>query len=220
MHSAVALVGGWAHPADQTGPAVTDMLESIGFAPTLVDHPDGLPEVLADQDLLVIHGCFFQMLDDRYTPEQREEFSYLSTSRFREAISGWVAAGRPVLAMHTAVLCFDDWDAWPAIAGAQWDWARSYHPPLEEVEVHMADDPRTAGLEGFTVSDERYTNLVLLPDVDVVATASSDGVIEPAAWIHRAGSAPVVYDALGHDARSLGHSGHRALVAQLLDQVL
>ena len=130
MPSAAVLVGGWAHPAQETGPAVGAMLTSLGIEPTIVDHPDALPGVIADQDLLVIHGCFFQMLDERYTPEQRAEFSYVSTPQVRSAIGEWVSRGRPVLAMHTAVLCFDDWDDWPEIAGARWDWARSHHPPM------------------------------------------------------------------------------------------
>jgi len=217
MQTAAVLVGGWAHPAEQTGPALHAMLTSLGIEPTIVDHPDALPGALGHQDLLVIHGCFFQMLDDRYTADQRDEFGYVSTPALRAGIGDWIDAGRPLLAMHTAVLCFDDWDRWPSIVGASWDWTRSHHPPLGPLQVSFGDDPRTAGLREFSVTDERYTDLVLLPDVDVLATAGSDGVEEPAVWVHRAGSATVVYDALGHDGRSLDHPDHRALLARLLE---
>ena len=89
------------------GPAIGAMLSSLGIEPAIVDYPDALPAVMDDQDLLVVHGCFFQMLDERYTPEQRAEFSYVSTPEVRSAISEWITGGGPVLAMHTAVLCFD-----------------------------------------------------------------------------------------------------------------
>jgi type 1 glutamine amidotransferase len=219
MRTAAVLVGGWAHPAEQTGPAIGSMLSSLGIEPTLVDHPDGLPAAMSDQDLLVIHGCFFRMLDARYTPEQRAEFAYTTTADVRRSIADWVGAGRPVLAMHTAVLCFDDWDEWPEIAGAGWDWAKSHHPPMSELQVSLGDDARTAGLNDFAVVDERYSDLDLLPGSQVLATATSDGVGQPAVWVHHAGSAPVVYDALGHDERSLGDPDHRALVGRLLDHL-
>jgi len=219
MQSAAVLVGGWAHPAEETGPAVGAMLTSLGIEAAIVDHPDALPEVIDDQDLLVIHGCFFQMLDERYTPEQRAEFSYTSTPEVRSAISGWVSMARPVLAMHTAVLCFDDWEDWPEIAGARWDWARSHHPPMGELHVSIGDHARTTRLGDFDVTDERYTNLDLLPGAEVLATAASDGVEEPAVWVHQAGAASVIYDALGHDERSLAHPDHRALLGRLLSQL-
>lgn len=195
------------------------MLASLGIEATLVDHPDGLPAALGDQDLLVIHGCFFRMLDDRYTSAQRAEFAYTTTADFRQCVSAWVAAGRPVLAMHTAVLCFDDWDDWPEIAGARWDWAKSHHPPMGDLQVSVGDDPRVAGLNDFGVFDERYSDLDLLPGSRVLATATSDGVEQPAVWVHHAGSAPVVYNALGHDERSLSDADHRALVGRLLDHL-
>jgi type 1 glutamine amidotransferase len=193
------------------------MLESLGVEPTIVDHPDKLAGVLDGKDLLVIHGCFFQMLDDRYTPEQRNQYSYLSTPELRDGIAGWVQSGRPILAMHTAVLCFDDWEEWPAIAGAGWDWSRSHHPPIGDLDVRPADNPLTVGLNAFTVTDERYTDLALNDGVEVLATATSDGLEQPAVWMHQAGPSKVLYNALGHDERSLGHPDHRALMSMLVD---
>ena len=53
----------------------------------------------------------------------------------RTAIDEWHAAGRPILALHTGVICFDDWPGWGELLGGRWDWNRSSHPPLGRVGV-------------------------------------------------------------------------------------
>lgn len=220
MPSCVVIVGGWAHPGEQTGPPLAEALESFGFRPEVVeDLGAAAGRVDAGTDLVVVHACYFQMLDARYNDDQRLAFASLTPEPLRDAISAHLAAGRPMLALHTAPICFDDWPEWSGLCGATWSWERSNHPPPGTISVRVDPaHPVVAGLAGFDVIDELYRFVEPHPTAQVVATATdADGLVQPLVWLHRLGPARVAYDSLGHDARSLGSVGHRALLGRLLD---
>jgi len=218
---ALVIVGGWAHPAELTGPPTAEALESLGLRVDLVTTMDAGAAVLTSEgtDLLVVHTCRFLMLDARYNEAQRAEFRYHTPGSVRDAITAHVAAGRPVLAMHTAPLCFDDWEDWPRLVGARWDWERSNHPPPGEFRVDPCPThPVTAGLGPFTIVDELYRFVTPAEGAHVVATAvDADGIEQPLAWLHQVGPARVAYNSLGHDQRSLANAHHRVLLGRLVD---
>ncbi len=216
----LGFVGGWAHPAASTGPAIADALGSLGHDVVVVDTFEAAADRLrrGDVDMLVVHACRFRMLDARYTPEQRQVHASRTPTMFRQAVVAHVGAQRPLLAMHTASLCFDDWPAWTQIIGASWTWERSNHPPLGRFQVSITGHPVVAGLSPFTVTDELYRFVEPADDAGVVATATDDeGIVHPAAWLHQSGAARVAYTALGHDERSLTEPGHRALLGRMVD---
>jgi type 1 glutamine amidotransferase len=68
----------------------------------------------------------------------------------------------------------------------------------------------------FEVIDEAYHDLCHADDCTVLATVTIDDGPQPVAWIRRHGAGRVAIDALGHDARSLDHPGHRALLNDML----
>lgn len=216
MVTSVAFVGGWAHPAEQTGPALAEALGAVGVVGHVVA---GFAAAVAAMDahapdLLVVHTCRFQMLDARYTPAQRAEFAELTPPAWRAAVLAHLAAGRPMLGLHTAPISFDDWEQWPALLGATWHWDRSNHPPPGPFTVDVV------GGEPFTVVDELYRFVTPADGARVVATAvDAEGTVHPQAWLHDApgpSSARVAYSALGHDARSLGDAAHRALLSRIV----
>ena len=58
------------------------------------------------------------------------------------------------------MICFDTQPAWRDLVGAAWDWDRSSHPTLGEVDVTVTDAgdrrPLTAGIGSFGIPDEAY----------------------------------------------------------------
>ncbi len=217
---ALAFVGGWAHPATQTGPPLADALASLGVACEVVETFERATAELQQRtfDLLVVHACRFQMLDDRYSPEQRAVHASLTPADFREAVVAHLADGRPMLALHTASLCFDDWPAWNNLVGAAWSWERSNHPPPAPFVVTPTPDPVVADVHRFEVLDELYRFVTPVDGARVVATASDEEAIAyPIAWLHGSGPSRVAYDALGHDHRSLANAGHRALLGRMIE---
>lgn len=214
--TALVVCGGWAHPADMTGPPTAAALAACGFDAELATDLDAAGLRLGTQafDLLVVHACSFQMHDARYTPEQRAEFARLTPPAVRVGIAAHLAAGRPMLALHTAPISFDDWPEWPGLVGATWSWERSNHPPPGRFVVEV--DP-AFGVPSFEVVDELYRFVEPAPDAHLVATATDDdGMTHPIVWLHEAGPARVAYSSLGHDETSLANPGHRALLAALV----
>lgn len=210
--NAVALVGGWAHPVEMVGPALAEALGDLGWGVTVVDSTsDAAASVAAGCDLVVVHCCRFQMLDARYSCDQRAAHAELTPDAWRSALAAHLAAGRPLLGLHTAPISFDDWAEWPNLLGARWNWDRSGHPPPGPFTVDLADGA------SFEVVDELYRFVEPTPGAELLATATdAEGIVQPLVWRHRAGPARVAYDALGHDARSLAHPAHRDLLGRLL----
>jgi type 1 glutamine amidotransferase len=82
---------------------------------------------------------------------------------------------------------------------------RTMHPEqgLFTVSVRSgAHHPIVAGLDDFTVFDERSSYLHTNPDITVVGEHLTDGRLHPIVWARESGPARVVYNGLGHDTRS------------------
>ena len=117
--------------------------------------------------------------------------------------------GGGLLCMHSASICFDDWQGWPRVLGGSWTWPKSHHPPLgwTGVRVH-GTHPVVEGLRDFDVVDEVYSDLDVLPDVEPLASANG----QPLVWARPVRRGRVFYDALGHDTRSYDNEIHRTML--------
>ena len=198
---ALALCGGPGHPPEETIPTIEALFD---HADVHTDPERGLATLDGGaHDALVVSALAFTMSDARYDDVRAGHAFSLSASG-RAAVERWLAAGRPLLALHAAVISFDDWPAWARILGARWAWGRSHHPPLAPMTVETASGDR------FEVVDECYSDLDVTGGRAVMA--ASDG--QPVLWRRTLGGARVVVDVLGHDARSLAHPAHRALLAE------
>lgn len=211
MTRSLVLSGGPGHPASASAPALTQVL---GPDTEFTDDVAGGLAALdpTRHDLLVVNALAFQMLDDRYDDEARQAHAFRLDAAGRGAIEEWIGAGQPLLALHTAVISFDDWPRWRSIVGAGWDWSRSWHPPIGTLTV----DVSAPELPSFTVVDERYTDLVMADDIDVLATV--DDV--PVAWRRTEGVARIACSTLGHDERSLDDPSHRRLLRSMTTWLL
>jgi uncharacterized protein len=125
------------------------------------------------------------------------------------ALDRHLAHGGAVLAMHTSIICFDDWPRWSHVLGRQWSWnpdALSWHPDLGTITVEPI------GGEPFEVTDERYTDLIDL--AGYVPLATCDG--EVVAWSRNEGNSRIAVDTLGHAPSTYRHAVHAILLDQLI----
>ena len=212
---ALILSGGVGHPFEATSAQVVELLAEIGITAVIDDDLEAALDDLAATpvDLLVVNALRWRMEAERYA-RLRDEWAFSLSSAGREAIEDHLRAGRPLLALHTAAICFDDWPRWGEIVGAAWNWERSFHPPLGEVEIAVATDQHaiTADLRDFRIVDEVYGFMDVADDVEPLAWGTHSDHQHPLLWAREVDSARVVYDALGHDQRSFDHPQHREII--------
>ena len=205
------------HPPDDPSRAVSELVEPRGFDTVVVTDADALAdEVARGCDLLVVAACWFSMGQERYSSEDRAAYGVGSDAERDVALARVIDAGCPLLALHTAVICFDQWPGWGERLGGAWDWNQSQHPPLATLDV--------TGVAGalievapFEVVDEEYRNVPIADKSDVIARTSAG---HPVMWLRADSRRRVAVDLLGHDHRSLDDPGHRAALGQLLDWLL
>ena len=198
----------YAHDHAATAVTITELLTQAGHViVATTTHFSEFTEVLAETrpDAIVMHALWWRMVADRYA-DIRDEWAYESPTELREALAGFVASGGALVALHTSTICFDDWAGWGEIVGGQWNWDRSFHPPLGPVSVVVGPVGHTVtdGLADYETIDEVYAHLDLQPDVVPLAFGlHSDGSRHPILWTRFFGAGRVAYLGLGHDSKSL-----------------
>ena len=227
MSGALVLSGGppGGHDFDAATAALLDVVGGAGLAATVVGEPADAIAALADAeagrrppwDLLVVNALRWRMDVERYA-HLRDQLGVDLTDADAAVLDGFVRGGGGLLALHTAVICFDAHPTWRALLGAAWDWDRSAHDPVGPVEVAPtragADHPVTAELAPFVVVDELYRGLDPVEDVvPLLVGTDAAGATAPVLWARPVGDGRVVTDVLGHGRASLDHPSHRALLA-------
>ena len=172
--------------------------------------------MLDDADCCTLNALRWTMTTgDKYEP-YRDQWAYSLSPLTRNALTTFVERGGALLGIHTASICFDDWDDWYALLGGQWQWGTSFHPPAGPVTARATRTPHwiTEDVSPFTVNDEVYHHLRLAEDVDplVVGSAEDGDGEQPVLWAREVGAGRVVYNALGHDETSMQQRDHRQLM--------
>lgn len=214
------LSGGVGHDFESSTAALLELLPDGDDALVFGDPAELARLSDGEWGLLVVNALWWRMDAPKYD-ELRVEWARELPPEARAGIESHVEAGRPILGLHTAAICFDDHPRWGEILGGAWEWGRSSHPPLDDdepVRVRVTgSSPLVAELPDFEVIDEVYGDLRLEPDVDALLVADGGAGEHPMLWARTlpAGSR-VVYDALGHDRRSLDHPTHREILRRAI----
>ena len=230
MSRVVVLAGGSPHAHDfpALGNALVQMASELGHVVQLVANPDQAATLLADTainpvDALVVDGLWWRMLGDSYGA-WRDEYGYSPPQATRDTLTSFVHDGGGLVALHTTVICFDDWVEWGDVVGGSWQWGTSSHPPVGSVAARVVGQhPVVAGLPTeLVLTDEVYGDMKVKDSVEVLAVAKrhADDVDQPVVWAHAYGSGRVVFDGFGHDVASVRQADHAQLIEQALTWVL
>lgn len=218
---ALILIGGIFHDFAGSAEVLARILGAVGFSSDISEDVDGTLAGLPrwrEPPLVVLDALRWSMTQhEKYAP-YRAQWAFSTSADMRDGLSSHLARGGGLLGLHTASICFDDWPDWPAMLGAGWQWGRSHHPPPESARVTLAPQahPITRGVSPFEVVDEIYRELAVAADARPLWSAQVPDAAEPVpvAWARRHGCGRVVYDALGHDAASVGQPEHARLIAR------
>ena len=219
------LLTGGPHPFASTTPLLVDLLADHGIATTVVTDPfEALARLGAAEagtgpqvDLVTVHALRWRMDKERYAAE-RAEHAVAVDDVDLAVLDRFVRAGGGLLALHTAVICFDGAATWRELCGATWDWERSSHPPLGPVPVTATAAGRahevTGGVDAFTVEDEAYGFLDEADGLEPLLVADHGGRTHPLVWARTVGEGRVVTDLLGHGPPAFEHPIHRRVLAR------
>ncbi|MFF0869498.1 ThuA domain-containing protein [Nonomuraea sp. NPDC003560] len=211
------LSGGLFHDFAATSAALADVLGEVGVESEITEDIAGALSEPPEVQLITVNALRWQMGQDRFA-DLRGEWRFALPAQARTTLLDHLDRGGGLLCMHTAAVCFDDWQGWPRVLGGSWNWPKSHHPPLgwTGVRVHGAAHPIVAGLRDFDLVDEVYSDLDVLPDVRPLASAHG----QPLVWARPVRRGRVVYDALGHDTRSYDNEIHRTLLQRAASWLL
>lgn len=212
--------GAGGHDAESLAQALGSVAADEGLTTTTVTGPDGLRRAVGMAgagDVVTVHALHLRGTAPEAARLRTEPPSGPDPADL-DLVVDWVHRGGSLLALHTAVVCFDGDDRWRRVCGGVWDWCTSWHPPVGSVQVRIeaSDHPVVDGIDGFELTDEAYASLDLLDDVRPLASTEVDGVDQPLVWARSVGDGRVVTDLLGHDAASVDAPAHRRLLRQAL----
>jgi len=138
-----------------------------------------------------------------------------------------IREGKGLVALHHSIASYQDWPEYLELIGGRYHlqgWKLDgvekpgsvyQHDVLVPVTV-ATDHPVTAGLEDFTIHDETYGGLQVLPSSQVLLTTDEPTSTPQLAWAHSFGEGRVVCLQLGHDHLAYENPSYRRLLAQAI----
>ncbi|MDO8251362.1 MAG: ThuA domain-containing protein [Rhodoferax sp.] len=213
----IILTGGLYHPFEQAAATLSEVLQEVGVSSVVTDDLDHGFELLqsGEFDLLTVYALRWTMPQEKFK-DDRATWGYQLSDNSRTAITDHLKAGKGILALHTAAICFDDWPGWRDTVGAGWQWGHSFHPPLGTVHVQATGTPHpiVGNTTAFSMVDEAYTQMDLVPGLQPLLEIRDDtqSAYSPCLWAREIGGGRVVYDAIGHDSSSFLNADHKGIV--------
>jgi uncharacterized protein len=214
----VILSGGIFHDFSATSQLLAEYAKQFQMTSLIVDHPDEAFALIqaGNVSLLTVNALHWPMVGDKYNP-YRDAWRYEMQDDHAHTLEQFMARGGNLLGLHTASICFSDWSGWQTLLGGRWVWGQSFHPNPSSLSLRPTPAGLDFGLENFVTTDERYTELEISPEAQVLMVGSdSERVDEPLVWRKTTGDGRAAYSALGHDAHSLASGGVKDLIMKLM----
>ena len=160
MKKNLIFTGGIFHPFDETSKTLSKIINDFGYESEITfDIETGIKNI-NEYDLITFNALRWRMLNhEKYIP-YIDEWQFSLSNESRSLLEDFIKKGGKMLAFHTSSICFDDWDGWSKLLGGKWDWDKSYHPPIENVEVSpLKNHSLSKNIKNFQTNDEVYHNL-------------------------------------------------------------
>ena len=139
---------------------------------------------------------FYDMWQD-ISPGQKKAFLELTQN------------GTGLIFLHHSLVSYQKWDAFEKITGGRYlqknyvtnpSKASGYKHGLDlEVTVVHPDHPITKNMKDFSIHDEGYSNLKILPTVKPLLKTEHPDCADTVAWANQYNNSRIVYILLGHD---------------------
>lgn len=209
------LSGGVAHDYSRTSRILADMLMEVGIDSEIHENFLAVENgSLLEFDMLTLNCVRWTCSQPQVHPSWPEKWHFELSSAAREGFSAFLEQGKALLALHAAVICFDDWPEYRNILGGWWEWGSSAHTEIGEHPVHVrtARHPITDGMSDFIITDELYLHLNVIDSAEVLLDAEWEGKVYPVSWVHEYRGSRVCYISLGHGTEAFLNPSYQVLV--------
>lgn len=206
------LTGANNHKWQETTPFLKKLLEEQKFVVDVVDDPSA--PILSEPEKLKGYGAILLNFNHNKRWGAEREKNFLD----------YVKSGGGIVVVHAANNAFDGWEDYDRLVGGTWRSRGSsfpergtFHPPYGEFEVEVTAPahPIMKGVpRAFRTTDEKYTNLKLVGDLNVLAFALHDEKTQPMLFTLEHGKGRVFHTALGHDLNAMKNEQFQTTLIQ------
>lgn len=150
-----------------------------------------------------------------------------STAAQRAKFKGLFERGIGYVALHHALMSFEDWPEYGRILGGHYPKPAKGKPQVTDavgyqhdvemnVTVSDATHPIVAGLKDFLIKDEIYWGTTTANDIRPFLRTTHPKSMNPIGWTRTEGKARIAFLQLGHDRNAFENESFRKLVAQTI----
>jgi hypothetical protein len=212
------LTGGIFHPFKESSLALEKILIKEGIESEITEDIEfGLKKIEeGDYDLMTVYALRWSMKKGTKYKPYRDQWEFNISASGRKSIHKFLEKGGGILGLHTAAICFDEWKDWISILGAKWIWGKSGHLPfgIVNTRTETIKHPIINNINAFNLEDEVFANLKMAKNITPLMSARVEGQDKwhPVLWARNFSNGRIVYDALGHDAKSINHPEHAKII--------
>jgi type 1 glutamine amidotransferase len=160
-------------------------------------------EVTIGEDAAILETPSIRKYDLIIVTADRRDPEFKFTTGQQEALFELVHSGRGFVSIHGADNAAQDWlPAWKEMLGGVFSHfglpdakTRKGHFTVKIVDT---SSPITRGITDFSIDDELYYQLQMMPDVRPLATVEYQGTAWPVAWTRTFGKGRVFHTTMGH----------------------
>jgi type 1 glutamine amidotransferase len=176
----------------------------------MADFVNSSLEARANYDVVVIYTHLKRELVDIGPPPGMGQ-----QATIQSVVEGLGNTPQGIVVLHHGLLCFPDWQAWDEMVGIP-NRKLTYYAHGEAIDVQIEDrqHPITAGLTGWTITDEVYE----MPNAEagggnhILLTTSHPRSVKTLAWTRQYKASRVFCLQLGDNPVAWNDSGFRTLL--------
>lgn len=147
----------------------------------------------------------------------------------KEAYYRLLKAGKGLLFLHHSICAYQDWPEFESIVGGKYYekkkddqfGASSYqHDVKFDVKLVHPSHPVTKGIKDFTLLDEVYGNLEVIPEAYPLLSTNHPQSSAIIGWTLKKENSRIVFIQPGHDKNSYSNPAYRQLVRQAISYII
>ena len=175
-------------------------------------------KLIASADVEKYDALVFYDMWQEITPDQKKAYLKMLND------------GKGMVFLHHSLVSYQKWDEFIKIVGGQYIEGEFHDPEKGKVSSYAEDisldikvvdklHPVTEGIDDFTLIDEGYKDVKILPDIHPLLAVSHAKCAPYVAWVYKYNNARIVYIMLGHGPEAHSNPNYRKLIRNAISWV-